>query len=139
MVYRSLSATLSRKSVFHRAVDALTGAPAWVPVMDVAERESDYVVYTELPGVDPEQVDVAFEHSVLTIRGTKPASLRSRDRSEVRRFAAERVSGAFERSVRLPEFVDADRIEASFANGLLTVTLPKAAETKSRRIDVRSA
>src|SRR5439155_19243532 len=91
----------------------------------------------ELPGASPEQVDVSFEQNVLTIRGSKPASFDVSTDGEVRVFAAERVHGNFERAVRLPEFVDADQIEASFTNGLLTVTVPKAQAAQPPRITIR--
>jgi HSP20 family protein len=79
---------------------------------------------------------VSFEQNVLTIRGNKPASYNTTSDGELRLFAAERVHGGFERAVRLPEFVDADRIEASFANGLLTVTVPKAKAAQLRKITI---
>jgi len=84
-------------------------------------------------------VDVSFEQNILTIRGSKPASFDVSTEGEVRVFAAERVHGSFERSVRLPEFVDADRIDANFANGLLTVTVPKAQAAQPRKITIRDA
>ena len=84
-----------------------------------------------------EQVDVSFEQNVLTVRGNKPASFDVAAEGEVRVFAAERVHGGFERSVRLPEFVDADRIEATFNNGLLTITIPKAQAAQPRKITIR--
>jgi HSP20 family protein len=91
-------------------------------------------VHAELPGVSPEQVDVGFEQNVLTIRGSKPSSFDPSTDGELRVFAAERVYGSFERAVRLPEFVDADRIEAKFADGLLVVTVPKAQAAQPRKI-----
>jgi HSP20 family protein len=96
-------------------------------------------VHAELPGVRPDQVDVSFEQNILTIRGSKPASFDVSTEGELRVFAAERVHGTFERSVRLPEFVDADRIDASFANGLLTITVPKAQAARPRKITIRGA
>jgi HSP20 family protein len=86
--------------------------------------------------VSPDQVDVSFEQNVLTVRGTKAGSFDVNAEGELRVFAAERVHGSFERSVRLPEFVDADRIEAKFAHGLLTITVPKAEAAKPRKIAV---
>jgi HSP20 family protein len=140
---RPLGTSLDRMLSMNRALDqAFSGAPGsrvWVPAMDVAERGDAYVVHTELPGVSPDQVDVSFEQNVLTIRGTKPASFDVSNDGELRLFAAERVSGGFERSVRLPEFVDADRIEAAYSNGLLTITIPKAEAAKPRRIELKTS
>lgn len=131
-----LDRVLSLNQVFDQAFGA-PGARLWVPAMDVAERGDAYVVQAELPGVSPDQVDVSFEQNVLTIRGSKPASFDTSVEGELRVFAAERVHGSFERSVRLPEFVDADRINANFAHGLLTITVPKAEAAKPRKIAIR--
>jgi len=133
----TLDRMLTLDRVFDQALGASFGSRVWVPAMDVAERRDAYVVQAELPGLSPEQVDVSFEKNVLTIRGTKPASFDTTSDGELRIFAAERVSGTFERSVRLPEFVNADRISASFANGLLTVTVPKAEAAQPRKILVQ--
>lgn len=137
---RPLVSSLDRMLTLNRAFDQAFNAPngnrGWVPAMDVAERGDAYVVHAELPGVNPEQVEISFEQNVLTIRGTKPASFDVTAEGELRLFAAERVHGSFERSVRLPEFVDADRIEARFTNGLLTVSVPKAQGARARRIAI---
>jgi HSP20 family protein len=138
---RTLGNSIDRMLTLNRALDqAFNGvgnSRLWVPALDVAERGDAYVVDAELPGVDPDQVDVRFEQNVLTIRGTKPASFDVSSDGELRVFAAERVHGSFERSVRLPEFVDAERIDAQFANGLLTITIPKAQAAQPRKIAIR--
>ncbi len=142
---RSLNSTLDRMLTVNRALDEAfnsawsTGNRIWVPAIDVMERKDAYVLFAELPGVDASQVDVSFEQNVLTIRGTKHRSIDSTKDGEVRVFAAERVTGTFERSVRLPEFVDGDRISADFNNGVLTVTVPKAQAAQARRIEIKSA
>jgi len=137
---RTLGTSLDRMLTLNRAFDqAFNGSRVWVPALDVAERGDAYVIHLELPGVSPEQVDVSFEQNVLTVRGTKPASFDAAAEGELRVFAAERVHGGFERAVRLPEFVDADRIEASFTNGLLSITVPKAKAAQPRKITIRGA
>ncbi len=135
----SLDRMLTLNRAFDQAFGGATGSRVWVPAMDVAERGDAYLVHVELPGVSPEQVEVSFEQNVLTIRGTKPATFDVAAEGEVRVFAAERVHGGFERSVRVPEFVDADRIEATFNNGLLTITIPKAQAAQPRKITIRGA
>jgi HSP20 family protein len=134
----SLDRMLTLNRALEQAFGGATGNRVWVPAMDVAERRDAYIVHAELPGVNPDQVDVSFEQNVLTIRGNKPASYNTTSDGELRLFAAERVHGGFERAVRLPEFVDADRIEASFANGLLTVTVPKAKAAQLRKITINA-
>jgi HSP20 family protein len=90
-----------------------------------------------LPGVDPSHVEINFEQNLLTVSGTKPSSFEG-STDDYRVFTAERVSGEFERSVRLPDFVDTDRIEASYANGLLRVVVPKAPAAQPRRIEIKA-
>jgi HSP20 family protein len=145
MQTRSMSSTLDRMLTLNRAIDQAfnsgwnNDARVWVPAIDVVEKKDAYVLYAELPGVDASQVDIKFEQNVLTLRGTKPSLLSAEKDGELRVFAAERASGSFERSLRLPEFVDADKISADFANGLLTVTVPKAQAAQARRIEIKAA
>lgn len=138
---RSLGTSLDRMLTLNRAFDqafnGALGSRAWVPAIDVAERADAYLVQAELPGVSPDQVDVSFEQNVLTIRGTKPASFDVANDGELRVFAAERVHGTFERSVRLPEFVSAERITAGYSNGLLAITVPKAEAAQPRKIEIK--
>jgi HSP20 family protein len=129
--------TLNR--AFDQAFNGTLGnGRVWVPALDVLERGDAYTILAELPGVAPEQVELQFEQNVLTIRGTKQPQVESANDGELRVFAAERVHGSFERSVRLPEHVDAERIEAQFLNGLLTITVPKAKTAQPRKIQIRT-
>ena len=142
---RSLSSTLDRMMTLNRAIDQAFNSGwtpesrVWVPAIDVVEKKDAYVLYAELPGVDASQVDISFEQNVLTIRGTKRSALEATNEGELRVYAAERATGSFERSMRLPEFVDGDKINAEFANGLLTVTVPKAQAAQARRIEIKGA
>jgi HSP20 family protein len=143
---RQLTSTLDRMMTLNRALDrAFTGwdgntpSRPWVPAMDVAEHGDAYLIQVELPGVAPDAVEIDFQQSVLSIRGNKPASWDANSEGEFRVYATERLSGQFERSIRLPEFIDADKIQASFSNGVLTVSVPKAQAAKPRRIEVRTS
>ena len=141
---RTLNSTLDRMLTLNRAVDQAVNAAfaenrVWIPAIDVVERKDAYLLVAELPGVDHSQLDISFEQNVLTIRGSKRSSFEPSHAGEVRVFAAERVTGSFERSVRLPEFVDGDAIGARFDNGLLTVTVPKAKAAQPRRIEISTA
>jgi HSP20 family protein len=140
---RTLSTTLDRMLTLNRALDQAfnagwTDSRVWVPAIDVVETQNAYVLYAELPGVDPSQIDIKFEQNVLTVRGTKASAFDAAKNGEYRVYAAERVTGAFERSVRLPEFVDGDKIAAEFNNGLLSVTVPKAQAAQPRRIEIKA-
>ena len=116
------------------------GAPArkqlWLPPVDIYETETAFVVEADLPGVHQENVNVQFDRNALTISGTRAATLPAREKAQLRVFSAERLSGTFSRSIRLPEHVDAEKIEASFTDGVLSVTVPKAAGARSRTIPV---
>ena len=141
---RSLTSTLDRMMSLNRALDhafspnwsSETTNRVWVPALDVVEKQDAYLVYAELPGVDQSQIELSFEQNVLTIRGTKSSTFDPSKDGEVRVYAAERATGAFERAVRLPEFVDGDRISAEHRNGVLTVTIPKAQAAQPRRIEI---
>ena len=141
---RSFSSTLDRMMSLNRALDQAlssnwTDNRVWVPAIDVIEQKDSYLMYAELPGVDPSQIEITFEQNVLTIRGTKPSAVQASNEGELRVYAAERVTGSFERSIRLPEFVDGDHIAAEFNNGVLKVQVPKAQAAQPRRIEVKSA
>ena len=140
---RSLNSTLDRMLTLNRALDEAFSSTwndsrVWVPAIDVVEKKDAYQMYAELPGVDPSQIDISFEQNVLTIRGAKRPSIEASDEGELRVYAAERVTGAFERSIRLPEFVDGEHIIAEFNNGLLIVSVPKAQAAQPRRIEIRA-
>ena len=143
MLFRST--TLDRMMSLNRALDQAfnaaltTDTRVWVPAIDVVEKQDAYLLYAELPGVDASAVEISFEQNVLTLKGTKPSSIETAKDGEVRVYAAERITGSFERSVRLPEFVDSDKIQAEFINGLLKVTVPKARAAQLRKIEIKTS
>jgi HSP20 family protein len=144
MLNRSMTNTLDRMMTLNRALDeafttSVHGAEAarvWVPAIDLVEKKDAYVVRAELPGVEREQIEITFEKNILTISGQKSALLEAKD-EEIRVFAAERVSGSFSRSLRMPEYIHGDKIGAEYKDGLLTVTIPKAELAQPRKIEVK--
>lgn len=139
----NLTSTLDRMLTLNRALDEALQAggsarrsSVWVPAMDIAERADGLTIQVDLPGVRPADVELNFEQNVLTVRGTKPSVLDEKAEEEYRLHARERVSGAFERALRLPNHVDSERIAATFADGVLTITVPKAQTAMSRRIEI---
>jgi HSP20 family protein len=108
----------------------------WVPPLEVAEKADAYLIAVDLPGVREDQLELSFENNVLTIRGTKTTGFQQVQEGTMRMHLSERFSGTFERSVRLPEFVEGDRIEAQFVDGVLHVTVPKSAAAQPRKIRV---
>lgn len=103
--------------------------------VDVQETADSYVIQTSVPGVKQEDVTISLLGSTLTIRGERKEQ-RTEER-EGRWLIRERQTGAFQRSVTLPGSVDGDGATADFADGVLTITLPKAERDKVRQIAVR--
>jgi HSP20 family protein len=106
----------------------------WTPAVDIAEHENEYYVKLELPGVSKDDVKITMQNNILTVRGEKKQEKESKGSSLNR---VERSYGAFQRNFTLPSTVKADRIDASHADGILTITLPKAEEAKPKQIEVR--
>jgi HSP20 family protein len=145
MLNRSMSTTLDRMLTLNRALDEAftssvngneSSARLWVPAIDLFEKKDAYVVRAELPGVERSNIEITFEKNILTISGQKAGMLEGRE-EEIRVFAAERVSGGFSRSLRMPEHVDGEKIGAEYKDGLLTVTIPKAEIAQPRKIEVK--
>jgi HSP20 family protein len=135
-----LMPTFNRVLAFDRELDRLVnwnGQRSFVPSLDVVERADAYLISAELPGVDASAVEISFENNTLTIRGTKAPSLQAQQNEEIRVYTAERLSGTFERAVRLPEYVEGDKIEASYSQGVLTITVPKAQAARARKIEIK--
>jgi HSP20 family protein len=113
-------------------------AGMWLPPLDVYETQHAYVIAADLPGVTPDELEIGFEQNTLTLNGTRRPTIQRREKEELRVYTAERASGSFTRSVRLPEYVDGERIDAEFAEGVLTITVPKAQSALPRKISIRA-
>jgi HSP20 family protein len=106
---------------------------AWAPAVDIYEHGNDLVLKAELPGVDPKDVDIRIENSVLTLRGERKVD------NEVKRESYHRVErsyGSFTRAFTLPTTVDTANVKADFKDGLLRITLPKREEAKPKQIQI---
>ena len=121
-----------------RELDRLTeqvfGTPARPAVMHMdafRDGETFYALF-DLPGVDPETINVTVERNVLTVRAERPPL--NRDRIEL--VASERPTGAFSRQLFLGETLDADQLSARYENGVLSLSIPIAEQAKPRRIEV---
>ena len=110
------------------------GLSTWTPAVDIAEQENEYLVKVELPGINKDDVKITVESNVLTVRGEKK---QDQEVKEDNYHRVERTYGSFLRSFRLPSSVRADRIDAVYKDGILTVTLPKAEEAKPKQIEVK--
>ncbi|HEY2769177.1 MAG TPA: Hsp20/alpha crystallin family protein [Solirubrobacteraceae bacterium] len=105
----------------------------WIPAMDLVETEKDFVLRADLPGLSEEDVQIELEDNVLTIKGERKAEHEERKEGYYR---VERSSGAFSRSLTLPEGVDAEAVEASFDRGVLEVRIPKPEQRKPRKVAI---
>lgn len=107
----------------------------WRPAVDIKEEEDRFVIYADLPGVDPEDIEITMEQGVLTLKGERSEET-TKEREGYKRV--ERVNGSFYRRFSLPDIADAERIEAKGKNGVLEITLPKQEKAKPKKITVKS-
>lgn len=103
------------------------------PALNVRADEQAVDVTVALPGVDPKNVDIAVEDGVLTVKGERPTETLAEQDIQTRR---ERPAGRFERNVRLPFEIEADKVTARYERGLLHIHLPRHEATKPRRIEI---
>lgn len=115
------------RSLLSFEMPRLRGEWALTPVVDLAEKEKEYEVTAELPGIDEKNVEVKVANNTLTIKGEKKEEKEEKQKDY---YLSERRYGSFQRSFALPEGVDSNKIEATFAKGVLTVRLPKTAEAQ---------
>jgi HSP20 family protein len=108
---------------------------SFLPAIDVSENDAHYAITVELPGGNKDDVQVELHDGVLTIRGEKKSE--REEKKEQRRYV-ERSYGSFSRWFRLPVNADAARLEASFKDGVLSITIPKTEEAKPKSIAVKA-
>lgn len=106
----------------------------WVPSLDFSETADAYMVRIEIPGLEPKDVQVMLQDTVLTVKGEKKEEIKQKDE---RFYRMERSHGMFSRSLRLPAMVDGAKVNAVFKSGLLTITVPKAPEAKTSTIPIK--
>ncbi|WP_035610915.1 Hsp20/alpha crystallin family protein [Haloferula sp. BvORR071] len=134
-VHGSLSSILGRSTRNHVSSQGeISPAPDWVPVVDIAENESGYLLKIEIPGVREDDVSVKIDDRLLTVTGErKPEAGEG-----VRHLLMERASGTFARAFKLADSVDPESVEARFRNGVLEIHVAKLEATKPRVIQIKS-
>ena len=106
----------------------------WVPRVDIKEEPERFVIFADLPGVDPNQIEVNMDKGMLSIRGER----KTEERTENERYSrVERAHGVFYRRFALPESADPEGVAASGRNGVLEIAIPKRPESTPRRISVQ--
>lgn len=125
-------------SIFGRSLgnnnDSRLTLADWTPLVDVIEDKTEYVIKAELPGVKKEDVKVHVENGILTISGERHFEKEEKGKKYHR---VERSYGSFERTFSLPDTCKADKMEAKYNNGMLTLHIPKNEETTSPAIDIK--
>ena len=109
----------------------------FAPRLDISETDQDYTVSAELPGLEPEDINISLDRNALTISGEKQAEKEDKGKHYYR---VERSYGSFQRSIPLPDEVDEDKIDATFKRGVLKVHIPKtqAAQRRSKHIAIKT-
>ena len=142
-LYRKREAPLSRLhnpmddlfDGFFRGLDRpFPGGKTW-PALDLAEQDEALVVRAEIPGCDPEEIDISVSGNTLTISGQKKETKEEKDKGY---YHIESVSGAFRREVSLPTDVDNGKVEATYENGVLSIRLPKAEISKAVKVQIKN-
>ena len=110
------------------------GEGEWAPSLDISETKSDLVVKAEIPGIDPKDIDISLNENVLTIKGEKR---QEKEEKEEGYHLVERSYGSFTRSIRLPREIQNEKINASYKNGVLKITLPKTEEAKKKEVKIK--
>jgi HSP20 family protein len=122
---------------FTRGFPAFAGnGGKMLPSMDVTETDKEIEITAELPGLEEKDVQINVADNLLTIRGEKKAEKEEKDKNY---RLIERSYGSFERTLELPDGVNADAIKASIAKGVLKVMVPKPAPAQAKKIEVKSA
>jgi HSP20 family protein len=105
------------------------------PPMNITQDDDNFYLRAEVPGINPNELSISAVRNRVSLAGKREIQ---REHDRVSYHRRERAEGSFNRTVTLPTDVDADRVDARYADGILTLTLPKAEETKPRQITVRT-
>lgn len=139
-LWRPRSGLASWQSDPERWFDHFFGTPFFdtrtqlVPPMDVTEDADGYKVSIELPGIDRKDVSINVVDGTLLVKGEKKTETEKKDDMC---YCSERIYGSFQRSVALPDGVNADKAEAHYTNGILEIMLPKAEESKPKEVKIK--
>lgn len=111
-------------------------ATEWEPAVDISETDGNVMVRAELPGLEAKDIGVDVSGDVLTIRGEKKME---EEKKEEKYYCRERYAGSFQRSFQLPAGLKAEKVDARFKNGVLTINIPKSEESKQKKIEIKAA
>ncbi len=129
---RELQTELFPLMGWNKPTESLASETAWAPKVDIKEEENEFVVYADIPGVDPKDIQIDMEGNTLTVRGERSTFKEEKDKDK-KYYRLERNYGKFYRQFTLPETVDGSKISAKAKQGVLAIHLPKANEGKHQR------
>jgi HSP20 family protein len=122
------------ESFFNPSYEEETALTAFSPAVDVIEHEKEYQIQVELPGMSKDEVKVSVKDNLLSISGEKKREHKVEGKNYQR---TERVFGSFQRSFRLPDYAELEKIEAEFKDGVLNIVIPKKKESLAKQIEVK--
>ena len=111
-------------------------ASEWSPIVDISETKDDIVIKAEVPGLKKEDIKISLQDNILSLKGEKKQEKEEKEEKDTNYYRMERCYGSFTRSFNLPTTVQADKIKASYKDGILNITLPKAEEVKPKSIPI---
>ena len=128
----------SLQSQVNRLADSLWSGrqESWVPAVDVFDRQDAVVLKAELPGMKVDDIQIELDDNVLTLKGERVFEEKV---DEERYYRVERRHGTFQRSLALPQGAKADEIQATYEDGILKVTVPKAEAVRPKRVEIKAA
>ncbi len=121
-------------SFFNTSVKEETGIAAFAPAVDIEEKEKEFRITAELPGLKKEEIKINIKDNLLAISGEKKNVKKTEDENYHR---TERIYGSFQRTFRLPEYADQDNIAAEYKDGILNVSIPKLEESISKNVEIK--
>jgi len=115
--------------------ESVAATAEWAPSVDIEEHADKYVLLADVPGVDPNAIEITLDHGVLTLSGSREKAV---EQKGVESRRVERSTGTFLRRFTLPESVDAENVKATGKHGVLEIVIPKREAAKPRKINVNS-
>jgi len=115
--------------------DAELGFAEWSPTVDIEESDDSFLIRADVPGVDKKDIEVRLDNGVLSITGEK--QVEKETGKGTKRHRTERYHGSFARRFTLPTSIKADKVDASYRDGVLSLLIPKAEEAKPKSIDIK--
>ena len=112
----------------------MRGEKSWAPAFDISENEKGYTVRAELPGIDEKDLEVTISDGMLSVKGEKKQETEEKGETYHR---IERSYGSFHRSFRIPDAVEADKVDATYKDGILKLDIPKATGSKVKKITIK--